>query len=1010
MGATNSIVKSATRSGRYRRRSRRITTPSDEADTDVEGAIKSSGANAKNIHFRFLDQCVQEISTYKLEARAKTATSVIDDLEKALQKQSNAKDTARFLATIEGLRSQNKPVKTVIGVLGDTGSGKSSIVNALLDEEMIVPTNCMRACTSVITEISYNSSDDPNELYRAEVEFISPEDWREELTQLSHDILNGTGGVISESNNTETEAGVSWAKINAVYPELTKESFANANISNLASRPYVQAVLGTKHIVTDITSESFFEVMQKYIDSDAQDNQGRRSGARKQLQYWSLIKVVRIFIKADVLSTGAVIVDLPGVQDSNAARAAMAEKYIEKCKYIWIVAPITRAVDDKTAKKLLGQSFKLQLKLDCKYDRVTFICSKTDEISVMEAGKSFQNQKDISTCLHDLRSIEADFDRSKEECQGIRGDLRQLETFIDQINEQITHWTAQLNNLDKGNQAQPYSGLSRKRKDSTQEAVSHKRRCIDLDTESISDSDSDGGDDHIKEEIEEKPNIPKNVPSEEPLTAERMWREINRLQAERPKIQEKKNYLDSQWNHAFDEHKRNTKAKSKLELQLKSLCIQSRNKFSKDAIQQDFAHGLKETDQELALRENEELFDPQENIRDYDAIGASLPVYCVSSRAYQTSNGRLGRDEKVKGFATMESTGIPQLQMHVKKLTESSREDTARSYLKNFRRFVLTLSLWAQNPGSSAQLTEAMFKKDLEQLGMDLDHAAETVTTECRDILIRYLYKKFDKSSKSAAKKAIKTAEKWFMPRLAGGYAWNTYQAICVRNGVHYTRSAGRVNLNEELAEPIKKLLANSWEAVFSTRIPNALAKFPAMSQCSRDHFQNIVKSRIPKKDRGVLIASLMEHVRWEDIFKTFQSRIATLQREANREFTPAVTSNMTWAYERCAKERGTGTYARMKDNTLRCIRDNRHSMFAEATSGARSKLDAICDELESELSTRISQSINGILNDFESGVIGSNLADASRAARVEVHELLSKTDALFGTPIEDDRDVICLS
>jgi hypothetical protein len=102
--------------------------------------------------------------------------------------------------------------------------------------------------------------------------------------------------------------------------------------------------------------------------------------------------------------------------------------------------------------------------------------------------------------------------------------------------------------------------------------------------------------------------------------------------------------------------------------------------------------------------------------------------------------------------------------------------------------------------------------------------------------------------------------------------------------------------------------------------------------------------------------------------------------------------------------------YARMKDNTLRCIRDNRHSMFAEATSGARTKLDAICDELESELSTRISQSINGILNDFESGVIGSNLADASRAARVEVHELLSKTDALFGTPVEDDRDVICLS
>jgi len=37
-----------------------------------------------------------------------------------------------------------------------------------------------------------------------------------------------------------------------------------------------------------------------------------------------LIEVVRIYTKADALSTGAVIVDLPGVHDSNAARAAVA--------------------------------------------------------------------------------------------------------------------------------------------------------------------------------------------------------------------------------------------------------------------------------------------------------------------------------------------------------------------------------------------------------------------------------------------------------------------------------------------------------------------------------------------------------------------------------------------------------------------------------------------------------------------------------------------------------------
>lgn len=44
------------------------------------------------------------------------------------------------------------------------------------------------------------------------------------------------------------------------------------------------------------------------------------------------------------------LVDLPGVADANAARSSIAKDYMKKCDCIWIVAPITRAVDDKVAK------------------------------------------------------------------------------------------------------------------------------------------------------------------------------------------------------------------------------------------------------------------------------------------------------------------------------------------------------------------------------------------------------------------------------------------------------------------------------------------------------------------------------------------------------------------------------------------------------------------------------------------------------------------------------------
>lgn len=85
---------------------------------------------------------------------------------------------------------------------------------------------------------------------------------------------------------------------------------------------------------------------------------------------WPLIRQVNVRCRAAALSTGAVLVDLPGnpptlscgfgansvvgVADANAARNNIAKDYMKKCNCIWILAPITRAVDDKTARGSTG--------------------------------------------------------------------------------------------------------------------------------------------------------------------------------------------------------------------------------------------------------------------------------------------------------------------------------------------------------------------------------------------------------------------------------------------------------------------------------------------------------------------------------------------------------------------------------------------------------------------------------------------------------------------------------
>lgn len=87
--------------------------------------------------------------------------------------------------------------------------------------------------------------------------------------------------------------------------------------------------------------------------------------------YWPLIRQVTIRTRAAALSTGAILVDLPGkyllegkfgmahdkmvkgVADTNVARNQIAKNYLQKSHRIWILAPITRAVDDKIAKGLV---------------------------------------------------------------------------------------------------------------------------------------------------------------------------------------------------------------------------------------------------------------------------------------------------------------------------------------------------------------------------------------------------------------------------------------------------------------------------------------------------------------------------------------------------------------------------------------------------------------------------------------------------------------------------------
>lgn len=113
--------------------------------------------------------------------------------------------------------------------------------------------------------------------------------------------------------------------------------------------------------------------------------------------------------------------------------------------------------------------------------------------------------------------------------------------------------------------------------------------------------------------------------------------------------------------------------------------------------------------------EDEASFNPDEDIRDYEAISQSLPLFCVSARAYQKLRGHLQKDLiQVDGFPTAEDTELPSLQKHTRRIAQTGRAVNCRRFLRSIDQFLNSMKLWASsdagvNLGREEQKADEVF-------------------------------------------------------------------------------------------------------------------------------------------------------------------------------------------------------------------------------------------------------------------------------------------------------------
>ncbi|KDQ65115.1 hypothetical protein JAAARDRAFT_188367 [Jaapia argillacea MUCL 33604] len=706
-----------------------------------------------------------------------------------------------WLRDIESLQNQGAPT-TMVAVCGSTGAGKSSLLNAILDYN-IVPTSGMRACTAVVTQIAYH---DKNTI-DADVSFLSETEWREELAVLLEDLVDEEG-YLKRTTDLKSDAGVAWHKVHAVYPTISQERLVTMTVDQIIAKdPKIAKILGTTKNITAKDPKSFGHAISKYIDSKDQkrgDKKGDKDKKSKEKEnskqpslhdilqgkdgskkkdkddvdgpaLWPLIRQVQVRCNAKALSTGAILVDLPGVADANAARNNIAKDYMKKCDCIWILAPITRAVDDKTARDLLGDAFRMQLMstsspplsdyslltkiaVDGNYDAnsITFVATKCDDISCSEVVGALNLDDDP-----ELEEIEDRIEKCNDETQEWKGKKADAEKLAKEIDKELKQLRAykkeyqeHIKALESGEpftptltgkttkKGTPVRGKKRKsmgrggggspkrrKADSDDDYSMDDSDSDDIESDHHSDSDnsdSDGSDDGSDKE--ESDNDGGNSDSDEEgadeeVTEESLKAKIAETEATLKEARGRLTEARKAKKDANDMLSNLKKKLGKAQKDKNGYCSLKRSEFSRDVLKEDFRTGLKDLDDAEAEKRDPDSFDPSVNIRNYDEI--DLPVFTVSARDYVRLTNQVKGDGDPTCFSSVEHTGVPELQKWCQTLTVSSRERAARSFLNHLKTFANSVRTYVEGIGEVTETDREALREKWESTPQDDDDDAQ---------------------------------------------------------------------------------------------------------------------------------------------------------------------------------------------------------------------------------------------------------------------------------------------
>lgn len=263
-----------------------------------------------------------------------------------------------------------RPDRIRIALVGTTGAGKSTFLNAVLGQE-ILPVGVMQPCTAFVTSV-VRSKDSQ---YEVSIQFCTRDEWKKDLECLIATLNPGeddqSGSGIAESKRL-IEA--SRKRIQAVY-DIQIEDGSDLTKLTKDLPEEVKKIFKANSIETKTFDNE--KEMQVYL----------RKLIRGDSQLWPLIKEVRVTGPYDCLAGGLELVDLPGLNDPNEARVEVTREFLRTSPFVWVIFSMIRGLTADIHTILQEEKLLRTLVLSGTYGALSLIGTKADDVDTNIAGQ-----------------------------------------------------------------------------------------------------------------------------------------------------------------------------------------------------------------------------------------------------------------------------------------------------------------------------------------------------------------------------------------------------------------------------------------------------------------------------------------------------------------------------------------------------------------------------------------------------------------------------------------------